>query len=203
MGEHRNTGRGVTLLLAEKVRQFTCYWRTIHVMLGLQSRDHAKKRNENTGKRLEGNILLPPEGQTKAQYGVWRRQSPIQKGFHHHSCQTHIYCFTTFLCCGGCAYIWVLITFLQLLGRWLQVTFFFSSSLRRNVVCTFCTCARSFGYSQKIPRLKKRWKKGESSDLTFFETQKVETFFLTFFGPFTCLWIPVVCGISLSLKSRR
>lgn len=24
-------------------------------------------------------------------------------------------CFTTFLCCGGCAYIWVLITFLQLL----------------------------------------------------------------------------------------
>jgi hypothetical protein len=28
------------------------------VMLGLQSRDHAKKRKENTGKRLEGNILL-------------------------------------------------------------------------------------------------------------------------------------------------
>jgi hypothetical protein len=27
-------------------------------MLGLQSRDHAKKRKENTGKRLEGNILL-------------------------------------------------------------------------------------------------------------------------------------------------
>jgi hypothetical protein len=48
----------VTLLLAEKVHQFTCYGRTIHVMLGLQSRDHAKKRNENTGKRLEGNILL-------------------------------------------------------------------------------------------------------------------------------------------------
>ena len=38
----------MTLLLAEKVRQFTCYWRTIHVMLGLQSRDHAKKRKENT-----------------------------------------------------------------------------------------------------------------------------------------------------------
>jgi len=26
----------------------TCYWRTFHVMLGLQSRDHAKKRKENT-----------------------------------------------------------------------------------------------------------------------------------------------------------
>jgi hypothetical protein len=52
------TNWGVTLLLAEKVYQFTCYWRTIHVMLGLQSRDHAKKRKENTGKRLEGNILL-------------------------------------------------------------------------------------------------------------------------------------------------
>ena len=48
----------MTLLLAEKVRQFTCYWRTIHLMLGSQSRDHAKKRKENTGKRLEGNILL-------------------------------------------------------------------------------------------------------------------------------------------------
>jgi hypothetical protein len=48
MGEHRNVGGGVTLLLAEKVRQFTRYWRTIHVMLGLQSRDHAKKRKENT-----------------------------------------------------------------------------------------------------------------------------------------------------------
>ena len=47
MGEHRNVGGGVTLLLAEKVH-----------MLGLQSRDHAKKRKENTGKRLEGNILL-------------------------------------------------------------------------------------------------------------------------------------------------
>jgi hypothetical protein len=58
MGEHRNASGGVTLLLAEKVHQFTCYWRTIHVMLGLQSRDHAKKRKENTGKRLEGNILL-------------------------------------------------------------------------------------------------------------------------------------------------
>ena len=51
-------GGGVTLLPAEKVHQFTCYWRTIHVMLGLQSRDHAKKRKENTGKRLEANILL-------------------------------------------------------------------------------------------------------------------------------------------------
>ncbi len=58
MGEHRKASGGVTLLLAEKVHQFTCYWRTIHVMLGLQSRDHAKKRKENTGKRLEGNILL-------------------------------------------------------------------------------------------------------------------------------------------------
>ena len=56
MGEHRNAGGGVSLLLAEKVHQFTCDWRTIHVMLGLQSRDHAKKRKENTGKRLEGNI---------------------------------------------------------------------------------------------------------------------------------------------------
>ena len=36
------------LMLSEKVCQFTCYWRTIHVMLGLQSRDHAKKRKENT-----------------------------------------------------------------------------------------------------------------------------------------------------------
>ena len=51
-------GGGVTLLLAEKVHQFTCYWHTIHVMLGLQSRNHAKKRKENTGKRLKGNILL-------------------------------------------------------------------------------------------------------------------------------------------------
>ncbi len=58
MGEHRNAGGGVTLLLAEKAHQFTCYGRTIHVMLGLQSRDHAKKRKENAGKRLEGNILL-------------------------------------------------------------------------------------------------------------------------------------------------
>jgi hypothetical protein len=58
MGEHRNAGGGVTLLLAEKVHQFTCYWRTIHVMLGLQSRDHAKKRKENRGKRLEGNIIV-------------------------------------------------------------------------------------------------------------------------------------------------
>ena len=47
MGEHRNAGGGVTLLLAEKVH-----------MLGLQSRDHAKKQKENAGKRLEGNILL-------------------------------------------------------------------------------------------------------------------------------------------------
>ena len=47
MGEHRNVGGGVTLLLAEKVH-----------MLGLQSRDHAKKQKENAGKRLEGNILL-------------------------------------------------------------------------------------------------------------------------------------------------
>ena len=39
---------------------------------------------------------------------------------------------------------------------------------------------------------KKGEKKGEPSDLTFFETQKVETFFLTFFGPLTYLWIPVV-----------
>ena len=58
MGEHRNAGGGVTLLLAEKVHQFTCYWRTIHMMLGLQSRDHAKKRKENRGKRLEGNIIV-------------------------------------------------------------------------------------------------------------------------------------------------
>ena len=58
MGEHRNAGGGVTLLLAEKVHQFTCYWRTIHVMLGLQSRDHAKKRKENRGKKLEGNIIV-------------------------------------------------------------------------------------------------------------------------------------------------
>jgi hypothetical protein len=58
MGKHQNVGGGVTLLLAEKVHQFTCYWRTIHVMLGLQSPDHAKKRKENTGKRLEGNILF-------------------------------------------------------------------------------------------------------------------------------------------------
>jgi len=49
MGEHNIEMRaGAWLLLAEKVRQFTCYWRTIHVMLGLQSRDHAKKRKENT-----------------------------------------------------------------------------------------------------------------------------------------------------------
>jgi hypothetical protein len=53
MGEHRNAGGGVTLLLAEKVCQFTCYRR-----IGLQSRDHAKKRKETTGKILEGNILL-------------------------------------------------------------------------------------------------------------------------------------------------
>jgi hypothetical protein len=58
MGEHQNVGGGVTLLLAEKVPQFTCYWRTIHVMLGLQSRDYAKKQKEKTGKILEGNILL-------------------------------------------------------------------------------------------------------------------------------------------------
>jgi hypothetical protein len=59
MGEHRNVGGGVTLLLVEKVHQFTCYWHTFHVMLGLQLRDHAKKRKDNTGKRLEGrNILL-------------------------------------------------------------------------------------------------------------------------------------------------
>ncbi len=58
MGEHRNAGGGVTLLLAEKAHQFTFYWRTIHVMLGLQSCDHAKKRKENTGKRLEGKLLL-------------------------------------------------------------------------------------------------------------------------------------------------
>jgi hypothetical protein len=35
-------------LLAEKLPQFTCYLCTIHVMLGCQSRDHAKKRKENT-----------------------------------------------------------------------------------------------------------------------------------------------------------
>jgi hypothetical protein len=58
MEEHINAGGDVTLLLAEKVHQFTCYGRTIHVILVLQSRDHAKKRKENTGKRLEGNILL-------------------------------------------------------------------------------------------------------------------------------------------------
>jgi hypothetical protein len=50
--------------------------------------------------------------------------------------------------------------------------------------------------------LKKGEKKGESSDLTFFETQKVETFFLTFFGPFTYLWIPVVRRIAIASHLR-
>jgi len=41
----------------------------------------------------------------------------------------------------------------------------------------------------KISTIEKKVKKKVSptSDLTFFETQKVETFFLTFFGPFTCI----------------
>ena len=72
------------------------------------------------------------------------------------------------------------------LGRWLQVTFF-SQSLHRNGLCTFSTSKRSFGYCLFIPRLKKGGEKGEPSDLTFFGTQKVETFFLTFFGSPTCL----------------
>jgi len=60
MGEHRNVGGGVNLLLAEKVH-----------MLGLQSRDHAKKQKENAGKRLEGNILL----MTRHFIGSKRKQS--------------------------------------------------------------------------------------------------------------------------------
>jgi hypothetical protein len=35
--------------------------------------------------------------------------------------------------------------------------------------------------------IEKSEEKGEPSDLTFFGTQKVETFFLTFFGSLTCL----------------
>jgi hypothetical protein len=49
---------------------------------------------------------------------------------------------------------------------------------------------------------KKGGEKGESSDLTFFGTQKVETFFLTFFGSPTCLWIPVVCRIAIASHLR-
>ena len=35
--------------------------------------------------------------------------------------------------------------------------------------------------------IEKKVEKGEPSDLTFFGTQKVETFILTFFGSPTCL----------------
>jgi hypothetical protein len=71
----------VTLLLAEKVRQFTCYWRTIHVMLGLQSRDHAKKRKENTSWSQATFVYfraMPPRHLTPALVACRCRPPPLR-----------------------------------------------------------------------------------------------------------------------------
>ena len=76
--------------------------------------------------------------------------------------------------------------------------YLFSLFLRQYVVCTFCTKRRSlFGYCLFFPRLKKRWRKRLALQSHLFWGQKVEPFFLTFFGSPTCLWIPVVCRISI------
>ncbi len=74
-------GGGVTLLLAEKVRQFTCYWRTIHVMLGLQSRDHAKKQKENTSWSQATFVYfraMPPRHLTPALVACRCRPPPLR-----------------------------------------------------------------------------------------------------------------------------
>ena len=71
----------MTLLLAEKVRQFTCYWRTIHVMLGLQSRDHAKKGKENTSWSQATFVYfraIPPRHLTPALVACRCRPPPLR-----------------------------------------------------------------------------------------------------------------------------
>ena len=71
----------MTLLLAEKVCQFMCYWRTIHVMLGLQSRDHAKKRKENTSLSQATFVYfraMPPRHLTPALVACRCRPPPLR-----------------------------------------------------------------------------------------------------------------------------
>ena len=79
-------------------------------------------------------------------------------------------------------------------GQWLQLTFFcfitktsyvhfVPGGVHLGIACLF--------HSWKII------KKGEPSNLTFLGGQKVEPFYLTFFGSPTRLWIPVVCRISI------
>ena len=70
----------MTLLLAEKVRQFTCYWLTIHVMLGLQSRDHAKNRKYNTSLSQATLVYfraMPPRHLTPALVACRCRPPPL------------------------------------------------------------------------------------------------------------------------------
>ena len=69
-----------------------------------------------------------------------------------------------------------------------RLPFFFRPLFAETSYVSFVLARDHLGIPQKFHDWKKGEKKGESSDLTFFETQKVETFFLTFFGPFTCIW---------------
>ena len=72
----------MTLLVAEKVRQFTCYWRTIHVMLRLQSSDHAKKRKLNTSLSQQATLVyfraMPPRHLTPALVACHCRPPPLR-----------------------------------------------------------------------------------------------------------------------------
>jgi len=52
---------------------------------------------------------------------------------------------------------------------------------------SFVPASDHLGITCIYPQLKKGEENGEPSDLTFFGTQKVETFFLTFFGSPTSL----------------
>mgnify|MGYP006201113239 CR=1 FL=1 len=66
--------------------------------------------------------------------------------------------------------------------------FFFFFFFAESSYVSFVPASDYLGIAFLFHDWKKGEKKGEPSDLTFFETQKVETFFLTFFGPFTCIW---------------
>jgi hypothetical protein len=81
-------------------------------------------------------------------------------------------------------------------GRWLQLTFFHFFAK------TLCVCFVPGGDHLSIACIFHNWKKNRkkvSPPISpFLGGRKVEPFFLTFFGVPTCLWIPVVCRISIN-----
>ena len=79
---------------------------------------------------------------------------------------------------------------------------FFRPLFAKTSYVSFVPARDHSGISKKFHDWKKGEKKGEPSDVTFSETQTVETFFLTFFGLLTYLWIPVVCRIAIASHLR-